>query len=381
MVPNISRASLPSVFVEAVDGAFLMQPQPQYLGAGLIFMAEASAELTELAIIMPNGMPLQNPGGVGALAPPELGASMLDLTDPLQRASVMLRGEAFISRKFPEGKASDTVRFDRLAYTDSTYTRAARDTTRAAISTTPIGITGEQVTIALKEASGPYSNAAGAVVPFGIEGFDLNMLQKSDVIQRTVTTLRRDRMKYLDAVVWADMVAAPATTSYVYPGDYEQALTTDAAAFLTQGDRAVDMETVQRTGKILAELGIPTFSNGKWMMVLSPKQIVQLKRSVRYNSQAVYVPQHNPLLTGYVSSIDNFDIFQCATLPTTTTGSITVQRGVAFGPGAFAYANVTPCHFEVDNNTNYNRRLNLIWTLIEGSGVVDNRFVVSVRSD
>ena len=98
--------------------------------------------------------------------------------------------------------------------------------------------------------------------------------------------------------------------------------------------------------------------------------------------QAKYFPEKNPLFTGYVSTVDNLDIFECSTNPTATANStITVQLGVLFGPGAIGYGLAKPVGVVAADDTNYGRRVNVIWTTWEGFATFDDRFVVSLRSD
>lgn len=383
-MPGISRLSLPSAFQNPVDAVILSQPQPQYLGAALVFMATAAAELTEdMSSIGPNASrQFTNSGAAPGVIVPELGAMQLDLTDPAQRASVMLRGSAIMVKNFIGKPANEVVKMRRPVFADTTYTETSRDTTRAQISTAPTGISSEMVNITLKEFSGPYDQANTRVAPHGIENFDLRMAQTTDLIAEVGLHLKRDRVKFLDTVVWAKAVAGPASSNYAFPGDPDQGLTTDAAAFLTQGDRRVDVETIQRSGKLLKDAGAPTFANGKYMAVLSTKQVLQLKNSSAWRQLAKFHAEVNPLLSGgYVGSIDNVDVFECATLPTTTTSGITVQLGVVFGPGYLGYAIADPCHVAAADETNYGKRVNVIWTCIERFEVLDNRLCVVVRSD
>ena len=380
----VSRLTLPSAFANPVDAMILAQPQPQFLGAMLIFQGAAAAELMQDlgGSIGPNAQrQFTNQGAAPGMMVPDLGAMQLDLLDPEQRASVLLRGPAVTVKSFLGKAANEVVKIRRPVFEDTTYTESSRDTTRATISTASIGIQSEMVSITLKEFSGPYDQANSRVAPIGIENFDLRMQQTTDLVAETGLTLRRDRMKWVDTVVWAKMVAAPASTSYVYPGDPDQALSTDASAFLTQGDRRVDVECLQRAGKILKDLGAPTFANGRYMAVLSTRQTLQLKNSSTWKNAAKYFPEKNPLFTGYVGTVDNVDVFECATLPTTSTGGITVQRGVVFGPGFLGYAIAEGCHVATADDTDYGRRVKIIWQAIERMEILDARLGVVVRSD
>lgn len=378
---TVSRLTLPSEFTNPVNAALLIQPQPQFMYAMLLFQANAAAELRQgISSVGPNASRMFESSG---FAVPDLGAMQLDLTDPEQRSSVMLRGAAITSLQFPNAQPQEVVRIMRPTFVDSTYTEASRRTTRATISTTAQNILGnDTVSVQIDEFSGPYSNAASAVQPLGLEGFDLNMSPSHNLIERAMLDLRRDRMKTVDAILSTKMFAAVQTSNYVYPGDPSQSLTTDNSAFTSQSDRTVDVETLQRSAKVLKDLGIPTFANGRYMAILSTRQVLNLKSSNGYQRLARYFPEKNPLFTNYVASVDNIDIFECATNPTATANStITVQLGLVFGPGFVGYASAKPCEVLAADDTNFGRRVSVIWSAWEGSAVMDDRFAVTVRSD
>lgn len=378
---TVSRLTLPSEFTNPVNAALLVQPQPQFLYAMLVFQANAAAELKQgITAVGPNAS--RQFSGSGFVVP-DLGAMQLDLTDPEQRASVMLRGEAIKADFFQNATPSEVVRLLRPNFVDSTYTEASRRTTRATISTTaqnPMGM--DAVQIQIDEFSGPYNNTGSAVQPLGLEGFDLNMSPTHNLVQLAMLNLRRDRSKTIDSIISTKVFNAIQTSNYVYPGDPDGALSTDNSAFLSQGDRPADVESVQRSAEVLKRAGIPTFSNGRYMAILSTKQVLKIRTSNAWQKIARYFPEKNPLFTNYIGTIDNVDIFECATNPTATANStITVQLGVVFGPGLLGYAMAKPCEVLAADDTNYGRRVNVIWSAWEGSAIIDDRFAVALRSD
>ena len=355
---TVSRLTLPSEFTNPVNAALLTQPQPQFIYAMLVYQANAAAELKQgVTSVGPNAS--RQFSGSGFVVP-DLGAMQLDLTDPEQRASVMLRGEAIKTDLFPNATPSEVVRLLRPNFVDSTYTEASRRTTRATISTTAQNILGmDAVQLQIDEFSGPYNNAGTAVQPLGLEGFDLNMSPTHNLVQLAMLNLRRDRSKTLDSIISTKIFNAIQTSNYVYPGDPDSALSTDNSAFLSQGDRPADVESVQRSAEVL-----------------------KIRTSNAWQRIARYFPEKNPLFTNYIGTIDNVDIFESATNPTATANStITVQLGVVFGPGLLGYAMAKPCEVLAADDTNYGRRVNVIWSAWEGSAIFDDRFAVALRSD
>lgn len=378
---TVNRLTLPSEFTNPVNAALLVQPQPQFIYAMLLFQANAAAELRQNVMsVGPNASRQFTSSGFTV---PDLGSFQLDLLDPAQRDSVMLRGEAITVAQFPNAKPMDSVTLMRPSFTDSTYTEASRRTTRATISTTSQNILGmESVSVKVDEFSGPYNTGAAAVQPLGLEGFDLNMSPTHNLIEFAMLNLRRDRMKTVDTILSTKMFNAVRSTNYVYPGDPTGSLSSDNSAFLTQGDRVLDVESLQRSSKILRAAGIPTFSNGRYMAIISNQQALNLKSTSSFQRLARYFEEKNPLFTNYVGTVDNVDIFESATNPTATANStITVQIGLVFGPGLIGYALAKPCEVAAADDTNYGRRVNVIWTAWEGSAVLDDRFAVALRSD
>ena len=67
--------------------------------------------------------------------------------------------------------------------------------------------------------------------------------------------------------------------------------------------------------------------------------------------------------------------------PDHLTGGITVQRGVVFGPGFLGYAIAEGCHVATADDTDYGRRVKIIWQAIERMEILDARLGVVVRSD
>lgn len=378
---TVSRLTLPSEFTNPVNAALLIQPQPQFFWAMLLYQSNAAAELKQgITTLGPNASRMFTSSGAPV---PDLGAMQLNLLDPEQAQSVLLRGEAIKTISFPGMHPNEVTTIQRPNFVDSTYTEASRDTTRATISEEAQNILGaDAVTLTIKEESGPYSNAAAGVRPLGLEGFDLDMSPSHNIIEYAQLHLRRDRMKYSDTTVAARAFTPIPVANWVYPGDPRGEITSDNAAFTAAGDRRVDVETIMRAKKRLKDLGIPTFSNGRYMCVLSTQQVLDLTTSSSYKAQAKYFPEKNPLFTAYIGTLNGIDIFECATNPGATANStIQVYLGCMFGPGLLGYGLAKPCAVVAADNTNYGRRVNVIWTAWEGLATFDDRFAVLVRSD
>lgn len=376
-MPTINRLTLPSEFQDVADARLLLQPEPGYFWAGLASMAQEGAELMRaMSPLGPNESRKLMTQGAEV---PDFSKMQLNL-DPEALASLAQYSSAIVSDFFPNAKPKQVVTINRPVFVDSTYTEASRDITRATISTTAQQISGEQVSITIKRGGGPYSNAASAVQPYGIEGFDAQY-SLHDFSQLVDFHLARDRKKYLDSVIGTRFVTGAASANYVYPQDPTGALSTDNTAFLSQGDRVVDVASVNRATRKLKDAGIPTFPNGRYMGVLTTKQTEDIRNSSSFQKMVRYFPQKNPIFAAYIGTIGECDLFESTTNPTATANStITVQQGVFFGPGAVAYAVANPCHAECGDDTNFGQRVTVLWMADEGFETIDNRFLVSLRS-
>lgn len=369
----LSRLTLPGAFYDRTSQQMLVAPEPEYLYAKLAFAANAKMELRDTDIpLTAFQVPVSPSGGI---APPDV------MNDPAVNASWPL-AEAIQMEDF-QGKGvgpGQTVRFPRIIFTDSTYTEASRNVTRAVIGTTPVDIENGMAEMTIQSYAGPYGNSA--VGPYVIEAFDLKNKSEIDLVRLCGAHLRRDRVKFVDSIVGNLFCTyASSTTGYVYPGDYTDALTSDATAFLAQGTRPMDMETITRAERRAVENKIPTFAGGRYVCILSPRQAQQLRMSRSFRESSQFIPEKNLLTSSYIRSIGRTDIYEAQTNPTTTTSSITVYLGCLFGPGAVGAAVATACAVYPDSATNFDQRISLIWRADEAYKVLDNRFLLSIRSN
>lgn len=368
---SINALTLPSEFWTKTSEKLLLPPEPEYMFANMVYQAAAEAELRSVeAAAGPPGMQL-----------PQNGAPVPDVKGlELNERAPYIDAISYEDFKSQPGQ---TVRMNRVVFADTTYTEASRRATRSTVGTTGADIGGEQIELTIHRYMGPLTAPAGVVGPHIIEEFDVKRYPVHNLVQRVGVALKRDRNKFVDSVVASMVCTGAATSNYIYAGDPNGSQTTDNGAFAVQGDRPVDVEMLLRAEARASTVGIPTFSNGRRMVVLSVRQALQLRSSSRWQKMSKDYPIKNPLFTKYIGSISNVDVFEAATTPTATANStITVQLGVLMGPGAVAYAMAMPCETRSDPGAqNYGQRVPVIWAADEAFGVLDNRFLVSLRSN
>lgn len=365
---NISRATLPQEFFDITTAQLLTQPEPQYLHAQLIKNA-LNAELDTGGAI---GVPI--PGrqfGDSGPGYADLEAARLALAvDPIMRDAVKVVVE------LGKGQVGHTIRINRPKFTNSTYTQASRRVpVGTTIGTTPINVESEQAQITIDRFAGPYDSAASvpAVSPLAIERFDASRGVHSMAAIKEFH-LKRDFDRTIDAfgVVLFDQAA---TT--IYP----DGMTADNDA-ATAGAFPMNYGQIVDTHTSLSRAGIPTFSDGKYLMVLHPEQTGQLARDPEFQRLAREHTDFNPLFkASYFRTIDKFHILESSTLTTATnSSSVSVYYGQAFGPGMVGLGAGEMPRTAYHTNDNYGETALVIWLWYAGFSVLDNRFGRSVRS-
>jgi hypothetical protein len=140
---------------------------------------------------------------------------------------------------------------------------------------------------------------------------------------------------------------------------------------------------VYRTEQKLADLNIPRFANGKYMMILTPQQARQLRSDFAYRQDAVYETDYNPLRNSYIKTLGNVELYASTTNPvdTSTVSGVSINHAIAFGPGHVGYAQSGPARVAASTDDNYGEQVKVIWLAYEGFSVLDSRMAVSVHSN
>lgn len=366
---TIARATLPSEFYDRTSAFMLRQPEPQYLYAQLVFMGSAQAELRrmEAAGISPDRAIASQGAGVPSF-------------EEMQRIIASPQAEAiFVTDELAPAKVGHTIRMNRPVFSGGGYTESARTVAASqTISTTPIDVSAEQVSITIKRVAGPYDTVNSRVAPYAIDRFDAEHSVHS-LVNLVGMHMSRDRMKYVDSVFSA-LFDSGSTT--LYPSDPTNSIALDVDAFVTQGDRPFSSEVVFRTEAALLGANIPAFANGRYIMIINPTQARQLREDAQFGRLAVFMDDFNPL-RGYVKSLGNIDIYQSTTNVTdsSTVSGVTINHACAFGPQSVGYAPAGPCRVAASTDDNYGETGKVIWLAYEGQTLLDNRFIVNVHSD
>ncbi len=356
---SYQRATLPENFYDITSAMLLTQPEPQYLYAQL-WLGAMGASLDV-------GSNFGLPGRQLPMAGAQYSAAE---RDRLALAS-MLPSQIVAAKVDFNAKPGNTVRINRPAFVDSTYTQASRIiASGTTISTTGQTITSEQTNLTLYRFGGPYTGSA--VTPYAIEAFDANM-GVHNAVSIHGTQLKRDCHKFLDSV---NVTLLDLASTAVYP----EGMTAVNDATVV-GQFPFTYEQMNRTQQQMDDANLPTFGDGSRLLVLTPTQLKQLADDRQFALYAKAHPEFSPLYSQYITSCGKFHIFKSTTLNQTNNSStVKIHYGHAIAPGALMGGMGRPLRVVNSTNDNYGETQLVIWTGDLAFALADTRFRVSVRS-
>lgn len=358
---GVSRDQLPEEFYDRTSAQLLAQPEPQYLYARLFLRA------LNIELVPPEALGLQGREVAGQGAPYTTAEQdRLMLSDDLAT-------ETFAVKANFEGEPGHTIKFNRPAFTNTTYTQASRQIgTNQTISTVAIGAGSEQVPLTIKRFAGPYDSTNSRVAPFGLDDFDASM-GVHNLAKVVGTHMRRDFHKTLESF-WVTLADLASTT--VRPSG--MAADNDATS---KAQYPLSYEQLSRTSKAQDEANLPTLGDGRRILVVSPTGKKFLKDDPQFARYAEFNPEKNPLMSpGWFASLPEYHCFQSNTLTSTAnSGGINIHSGHAIAPGAFMGGRGKVVGVRASTDDNYGETAKVIWLAYLAVGLADNRFVTKVN--
>lgn len=364
-----SRVSLPAEFFDKTSAMMLRQPEPGYVFAQMVYAAAARAELMSV-----------DPGALfaaGRSPLPGSGASVPSFADnQLQLGALPVSESIAVVSELGQKGNGHTIRINRPVFSGGGYTEAARVVgSSASISVTPIEVGMEQVSLTVKRYVGPYASGGSQPQPYAIDRLDAGR-SVHDLAGIVGLNLSRDRMKWVDSVF--SLLFDGASTNVVRAGNVSADSSLPAS-----GEAPFDLEMLFRAEETLAAANIPRFADGRYQAIISPRQMRQLRLDPDFNNQAKEDVAYN-LLTGgtWINIGPGIRVAQSSTIQTDTStlSGQTIQRGVMFGPGAIGYGIDDACRVAPSTDDNYGETAKVIWIAYEGFGMLDERFLCSLRS-
>ena len=358
----ITRATLPSEFIDLTSASMLVEPEPQYLYATLFTLA-LMASFTPAARL---GITPDRAISGGGASVPEFQSNQLMLEDPIYTDTIV---------NVPEigARPGHTVRLNRPFFANTTYTEDSRTIVSGkSISKAGIEIANSQVAITLKRYGGPYDPSINDVGPYSLERFDAN-LALHDLVKLVGNHMKRDYWKATDTFI--------ANLLDTLPTLYPDGITQDNDIVAT-GAAPMSFDVISKVEQSLDDLSIPQFPNGNRVLVCAPKALRDLKNDPQFARYAEFHPPKNPLLAkSYYRTVGNMDIFKSVTIPTATnSSSVKVYKNQAFGPGVIGsgLGRMPGVAFSTDDN--YGEQAKVIWLMYAAFRLLDNRFGFSVHT-
>lgn len=362
---STSRATLPEEFFDRTSDMMLIQPEPQYVYAAMLAASLGASFQPDAQLGMQ--IPNRQFGANGAMYTPAE-------RDRLMMSEPIMTGVIQVVPELGKGPGH-TIRMNRPAFVNTTYTQDSRKVpSGSSISTTGISVASEQVSISLSRFAGPYSSTQSAVAPYAIERFDSSVSVHS-MAQIHGTNLKRDYDRFKDSILVALLDLAE---TVMRPKNYSA--DTD---FVTADAAPMDWNMIARTEASMDDANIPTFGDGRRVMVLRPAQIQQLSDDTQFARYAEKHPVINPVLNpGYYKTAGGFHIFKSTTLTqdTSTVSGVTINRGHAFGPNVLGAGVGRLPEVAYAAEDNYGETAKVIWLEYSGHTLLDNRFVRSIRT-
>ena len=233
----------------------------------------------------------------------------------------------------------------------------------------PVAITAETVTVILQEYSGPYNATAGHVAPLGITEKVARRAQQKLIDTSDPTSfvnsiggqlLKDDHDRWHDRVLCQLYLTSPNSTN---PGNKA-----DGTVAADDQIGTADLGTIKEK---LLQRNIPTFSDGLYVAVISPRMEKHLKVDPDWRSAA---PEES-LYRGEIGVYEGFRFIRSTNIPTEQVNGLTANLGIFMGPDAVGYGEAMPPEIRLNKNDDYSRFMYLIWLAYKGYVALDTRFI------
>jgi hypothetical protein len=362
-MPPIDRASLPQEFFDITSDMLLTPPEPQYLHCQL-FKSALNASFEADSVL---GFSPERSFGSGGAPYQSAEAGRLMLSDGLYSNTLTV---------IPElgNRPGHTVRVNRPAFTNTTYTQASRLIgSGSTISVVPINVSSDQVPLTVQRFGGPYDSTNSRVAPFGVERFDGHFMQHRPA-QIAAMHLKRDFDRTINAFT---VVLLDQANTIVRPVGMVNDDTSAVA-----GDFPMSFALIKSAERQMDDANIPTFANGRRAMALSPYQLEQLSQDAQFSRLSEFHKDMNSLYPStYQRTIGSFDVFKSTTMTTSTnTNSISINYGQAWGPGCIGAGVAELPRTAYSTADNYGELALVIWLFYLGLGTLDNRFIARLTT-
>lgn len=384
------RGSLPAQFEDFIQtvgrmGLILPQPQPQFFLANAAMAGRLSAQAFKAGMSGPRAL-VDILGGGAQAQDPNL---MRLITMAEQIPGIINVVEQFDGSKETRG---DTIKFTRPVYSvGGKGENDRRIAAQVATSTTGRAASLEQTVLTLGEFWGPYASGGTGVQPFEVKQFDAEYrANKIELASTVAQQLSYDYTSWLDAVLTAKFCRATnssgtwtsADTTYLtWPNAAWSAVT----SFVAGGGALFSANQLLRAKATMKARYIPPFPNGRYVALVPTCFNTHVASDIEYRENSKYHTDGRNVIFGYVGSLQDIDIYECATLPTyaaagtyaggTVPTDVALAEGFICGPGAVGFGCALAPEVRFSEYTNYQTMAKLVWYAVQAQDVLDDRYV------
>jgi N4-gp56 family major capsid protein len=154
----------------------------------------------------------------------------------------------------------------------------------------------------------------------------------------------------------------------------------DGSTATTSTGSKLDSDDLKAVKENLQTANIPTFPDGYYYAVISPRMEKHLKQDADFK-EACYYYKPDSQFKGSLTEFEGFRFWTSTNIPTATVNSLTAYQGVVFGPNAIGYGEGrVPLQIRRNKNDDYERFLYLVWMVYRGYAMLDSRFVYKLRT-
>jgi len=365
-------------FVDRLSQRLLVVPDPQFVFARWGYAAAAKAGMQSMDSYNMAMLQLQEGRwpDAGALANTNQAMSN-GMGGPLTLAGQNYTFPDMITMEPTANGPGTTFKVNRPRFIDGLTTLANR---RIAPGTKLAGntqaFTRDQIDMTVYEIAGP-GDSSGNVVPISLELFT-QARAAHDLLADIGNQLRRDRYKFLDDTLLGYLVAAAESNASGVTRGADVAANSN---FVGNGNEPMTLDLIFKAVEQLKMRYVPGLNfDGRYVAVLHPHQIQQLKNDPRYQASGVF-NTYNVLFPGYVTVIENVILCESQRMPTPTNlgaGSVTGYKGLVVAPGALTWALCKDAWAARQKDDDFGRYANFIWMAHEGWAIQDATFVQEI---
>lgn len=362
-------------FVERLTDEMLMAPDPELIFARWARSAALEAEmasdegfeLAKLQLLDGRIATSGAPANISEAMSQGMGGSLLVSLG-------MSYPDMFKMVKEAKGPG-EVIKIPRPRFLDGATTESARQLRQQDTlfgNTQPVSL--DQVDITIREYAGPGDPSTGAPTPISVPLFSQNRAQH-DLLSYVGLQLRRDRYRFLDDLIMSRLIAAASANA---SGITRGGGVASNAAFTGNGNEPFTFELTTLIVEAMKGRYIPGIGgDGKYVAVLDIHQVQQLQNDPAYQRLAVFQPELNPLIPGYVKTCGQLVVCQSNRMTRLSNlggGAVAGYQGIVFAPGVLGWALAMDATAVRDKNDDGGRFAKFGWLSFEGLETLDDRF-------